>query len=129
MRMELPTNVLQLLNKPDAIKILGIFTGRGLCLSPLLLLKVPSTDVVLLPQHNDEEMQDNLTAAMTSGQPVSILSLSHLHDERKAYQILCVVKEYQTAGPLYEKFLDELRADYTELQGVWVLEPLEVEER
>ncbi len=128
--MELPENVLQLLNKPSATRILGIFNdNRGLCLSPLRLIKVPREDVVLLPQRNDAEMQDDLTAAMASGQTVSILCLSNPHDKRQAYEILCSVKEYQTAGPLYEKFLDELRADYSELQGVWVLEPLEVNKR
>ncbi len=128
--MELPENIVQLLNEPSVTKVLGIFTDqRGLCLSPLQLIKVPSADIVLLPQHKDMEMQDSLAAAMASGQIVSILCLSNIHDERQAYQILCAAREYQTAGPLYEKFLDELRVDYSELQGVWVLEPLEVNER
>ncbi len=127
--MELPIHVLQLLNRSGNTKILGVYKSDGnLALVPLATIKVPKPDLILLPQDREKEAQDDLTKAMERDQSISILCLAHLQDERQAYQITCAVREYQTAGPLYEKFLDELRASYAELQGVWILEPLSIKE-
>ncbi|MDD1720879.1 MAG: hypothetical protein LUP95_02730 [Euryarchaeota archaeon] len=125
--MELPIHVVRLLNRSDITKVLGVHKRDGtLDLVPLATIKAPKPDLILLPQDREREAHDDLTEAMERHQSVSILCLAHLQDERQAYQITCVVREYQTAGPLYEKFLDELRASYAELQGIWILEPLSI---
>ncbi|MGZ4907075.1 MAG: hypothetical protein ACXV5F_00240 [Halobacteriota archaeon] len=101
----------------------------NLDLVPLATVKAPKPDLILLPQNTERQIQDDITAAMEQGQIVSILCLERLHEEGRAYQLTCAVREYQTTGPLYEKFIDELRVSYAGLQGVWILEPLSVKER
>ncbi|MGZ4903486.1 MAG: hypothetical protein ACXVIG_00975 [Halobacteriota archaeon] len=128
--MELPIHVLQLLNQSNSTKILGVYDRDGnLDLVPLATVKAPKPDLILLPQNTERQIQDDITAAMEQGQIVSILCLERLHEEGRAYQLTCAVREYQTTGPLYEKFIDELRVSYAGLQGVWILEPLSVKER
>ncbi len=127
--MELPIHVLRLLNRSDITTILGVYKSDGnLALMPLITIKAPKPDLILLPQDREKEAQEDLTTAMEQGQSVSILCVAHVQDARKAYLITCLVREYQTAGPLYEKFLDELRVSYAELKGVWILEPLSIKE-
>ncbi len=128
--MELTSYVLELLNRTDTIKILGVYDSRGnLDLLPLTVMKAPTPHIILVPQKVEEETQEQLSSAMEEAQPVSILCLKHLRGEEPAYQITCLVTEYQTTGPLYEKFIDELRVSYEGLQGVWILRPLSVTER
>ncbi len=126
----LPTDVLQLLNRSDTIKILGVYDSDGnLDLMPFAIVKAPKPDQILLPQIEERGIRDDLIRAMERRQPVSILCMDHLQGGGRGYQILCMVREYQTTGPLYEKFVDELRISYATLQGVWTLEPLTVKER
>ncbi len=128
--MELPQPILQLLNKSEITKILGVYSNDGtLHLVPLTIVKVPSRDVILLLQSVEPGIQDALVQVMEQDLRVSILCIEHLKGEMKAYQITCAVLEYQTAGPLFEKFVDELRVTYRGLQGVWILKPLSVKER
>ncbi len=127
--MKLPRHVLELLNRSDTIKILGVYDNDGnLDLVPLATLKAPKFDLILLPQSAGKKTQNYLTNAMERAQPVSILCFEHLRYEEPAYQITCEVREYQTTGPLYEKFIDEMRVNYEGLQGVWILGTLSVKE-
>jgi len=66
---------------------------------------------------------------METNSLVSILCVSTSGEREIAYQVICSVIEFQTTGPLYEKFLDELRARTVDLKGVWVLEPVDVVDR
>ncbi len=128
--MDLPRHVLQLLNSADTIKILGVYTSAGdLDLVPLTTIKAPRPNLILVPQIIGTEAQSDIVEAMEQGQSVSVLCLEPLHGGKHVYQMTCAVREYQTAGPLYEKFIDELRVSYTSLRGVWVLEPLNVKTR
>ncbi len=130
MLMELPSYILKLLNSVASIKILGVYATDGtLELVPISLLKAPNADLILLPQMSDQAIQSLLTQIMEEGATVSLLCLEPQQGEKRAYQLACVVKEYQIAGPLYEKFIDELRVSYAGLQGVWILTPLSVKER
>ncbi len=128
--MKLPSYILELLNSVAAVKILGAYTADGtLALVPITLVKAPSPDLILLPQISDTTIQDLLTQIMEEGATASLLCLERQQNENRAYQLVCLVKEYQIAGPLYEKFVDELRVSYAGLEGVWILTPLSVKER
>ncbi len=128
--MDLPLYLLQLLNRSNATAILGVYDRDGnLDLVPLATIKAPRPNLILLPQNTERETRDALTEAMERNQLVSILCLESLQGEGRAYQMTCAVREYQTTGPLYEKFIDELRVSYAGLQGVWILEPVGVKER
>ncbi|MGZ7181185.1 MAG: hypothetical protein ACXVJJ_02930 [Halobacteriota archaeon] len=128
--MELPAYILQLLNQSQTTKILGVLdTDGNIELTPFVTIKAPEPGLILLPQNTQKETRNTLTEAMKRGQRVSILCSDELHGEGRSYLITCVVREYQSAGPLYEKFVDELRVTYAGLQGVWILEPLSFRER
>ncbi len=128
--MELPSHILGLLNGVNTTKILGVSAADGsLELTPLIMVKAPTSDLILLPQTQDKTIQDLLAQTMEQGRAVSILCLEQLQGETRAYQLECAVREYQTAGPLYEKFMEGLRVSYADLLGVWVLEPQTIKER
>ncbi len=128
--MELPVYILQILNESQTTKILGVLGPDGnIELTPYTIIKVPKPDLILLPQNTQKGTLDALTGAMKRSQQVSMLCSDDLYGGGRAYVIRCAVREYQSAGPLYEKFVDELRATYASLQGVWILEPLSFKER
>jgi hypothetical protein len=76
-----------------------------------------------------KEADKNLIQAMTSGALISVLLATTIKKSLKAYQVRCTVKEFQTTGPLYDKFLDQLKTRSADLEGVWILEPIEVIDR
>ena len=127
--MELPVYILHILNESQTTKILGVLgPGGNIELTPYAIIKAPKPDLILLPQNTQKGILDALTDAMKRGQQVSILCSDDLHGGGRSYVITCAVREYQSAGPLYEKFVDELRATYASLQGVWILEALSFKE-
>ncbi len=130
MFVELSSGVLRLLNSVETTKVLGLYAPDGtLELVPLTIVKASTPDLILLPQTTDNITRDLLMQIMEESNVVSILCLEQQRGEKRAFQLTCVVREYQTAGPLYEKFMDELRVSYSGLKGVWVLQPLRIKER
>jgi hypothetical protein len=124
--MNLPAELLRLLNEPGAGKIIGIYSTNGkLEVVPLASIKAPRPDVILLAQGAKREANKSLIYRMETDDIITLLFVAMEQGWQRTFRTICKVKEFQTTGPLYEKFLDELRANYAELSGVWVLEPLE----
>jgi hypothetical protein len=128
--MDLPDNVIRLINDSDTEKTLATVTADGkTSLTNVKEIKAPKRSVIVLGQTDAKQLNRELLNHMDEGSLVSILCVSLNEEQRIAYQIICSVREFQTSGPLYEKFLDELRARYVDLDGVWVLKPVDIVDR
>ena len=128
--MDLPDNVMGVLNDRRAAKTLATTALDGTTsLVTIQGVKAPEPNIVVLAQPGGRQIEQDLMRHMETSSLVSILCVSMNGESEIAYQIICSVKEFQTAGPLYEKFLDELRARTVDLKGVWVLEPADVVDR
>jgi hypothetical protein len=128
--MDLPGSVIGLINDSETETTLATVTADGkTSLTNVKDIKAPKPDVIVLGQTDAKQLNRELLNHMDEGSLVSILCVSSKEEPRIAYQIICSVREFQTAGPLYEKFLDELRARYVDLDGVWVLKPADFVDR
>ncbi len=125
--MQLRSEVVDLYNDPRAVKILAFLSKdielHLICIDSTI---APDANTIILANIAMKEVDKNLIQAMNTGRSVSVLSALTLKNNRKVYQIRCRVKEFQTTGPLYEKFLDHLKVRSEDLTGVWVFEPIEV---
>jgi hypothetical protein len=128
--MDLPGSVIGLINDSETETTLATVTADGkTSLTNVKDIKAPKPDVIVLGQTDAKQLNRELLNHMDEGSLVSILCVSSKEEPRIAYQIICSVREFQTAGPLYEKFLDDLRARYVDLDGVWVLKPVDFVDR
>jgi hypothetical protein len=128
--MDLPDIVIGLLNDSDTEKTLVTVAADGkTSLTNVKAIKVRKSSIIVLAQVEAKQLNKELLGHMDKGSLVSILCVSVREEQRTAYQIVCSVREFQTSGPLYEKFLDELRARYVDLDGVWALEPVDIVDR
>jgi len=125
--MLIPDSVLELLRDHDAIKRLATIARDGTTsFVKIKTLKAPEPNVLVFALTDARHLDKELVRHMDAGRLVSILCSLARGDREVAFQIVCSVREFQTAGPLYDKFLDELQARSVDLEGVWVLEPVEV---
>lgn len=128
--MDLPNIVMGLLNDSETKKTLVTVAADGKTnLTNVKAIKLLKPSVIVLAQAAAKQLNKELLAHMDNGRLVSILCVAIKEEQRTAFQIVCSVREFQTSGPLYEKFLDELRARYLDLDGVWVLEPVDIVDR
>ena len=128
--MPLRNDVIGLYNDPNAVKILAIsFKENGLHVIHVDSMMATDPNTIILANVRMKEANKNLMQAMTSGELVSVLTAAPTKNAQKAYQVRCTVKEFQTTGPLYDKFLDQLKTRSADLEGVWILEPVEVIDR
>ncbi|MGA3199446.1 MAG: hypothetical protein ABSD89_08580 [Halobacteriota archaeon] len=128
--MDLPDEAVRLLNDRSAVKTLATTAFDGtVSLVNIRGVKAPEPNIIVLAQPGGAQFDQELLRHMETSTLVSILCVSASREREIAYQIICSVTEFQTAGPLYEKFLDELRARTVDLKGVWVLEPADVVDR
>lgn len=128
--MPLGKEVLELYNDPSAIKILAVASRESrLDLIFVNSMMAPDPDAIMLATVEMKDVNKNLIQAMTSRELVSVLAVATAAEILTACQIRCRVKEFQTTGPLYDKFLDQLKARSEELEGVWILKPEEIIDR
>ncbi len=125
--MPLRKEVLESYNDPSAIKILAVVSYEsGLHLIHVNSMMAPDPETIIFATVAMKEVNKNLIQAMTSGELVSVLAVETVEEISTAYQIRCKVKEFQTSGPLYDKFLDLLKVRSEDLEGAWILNPVEV---
>jgi hypothetical protein len=128
--MLLPDGVIGLLRDRNAIKTLATIARDGTAsLTIIKALKAPEPHVIVFALIDAKLVDEELVRHMEAGSLVSVLCSLAKGDREVAFQVVCSVREFQTAGPLYDKFLDELRARSVDLEGVWVLEPVDVIDR
>lgn len=123
MVMELPKKVQDLLNNPQAVKILATqTTDTDLHIVPLGSLSAPTADRIVFARVLIKETHANLEKALKSGHHVSVLAMK----DNEAYQIRCQVRSFDTSGPLYEAMGAKLKEMNLPFGGVWQLEPVDV---
>jgi hypothetical protein len=128
--MDLPDEAMRLLNDRSATVTLATTALDGtISLVRIRGVKAPEAHIMVLAQPGGAQIDQELMRHMETSSVVSILCALTRGERVIAYQVICSVKEFQTAGPLYEKFLDELRARTVDLKGVWILEPVDVLDR
>ena len=128
--MDLPDEAMRLLNDRTATTTLATTALDGtISLVSIRGVKAPEANIIVLAQSGGAQIDQELMRHMENSSLVSILCVSTSGEREIAYQVICSVIEFQTAGPLYEKFLDELQARTVDLKGVWVLEPADVLDR
>ena len=123
MAKELSDKVFELLNDPQAVKILASKSGdHKLHTVPLGSLRALDHKTIILGKILIKETHANLEKAVGSTDLVSVLAVKG----GEAYQIRCKVKEYATKGPIFDAMAEAMKARNMPLSGVWILEPEEV---
>ena len=123
MTKELPKKVFELLNDPQAIKIIASKSDEHkLHAVPLGSISAPNTTTIMLGKILMKETHANLERAVSKGDLVSILAVKG----GEAYQVRCKVGEFATKGPIFDGLSAALKAKNMPLFGVWLLEPTEV---
>ena len=120
---ELPKKVQDMLNDPQAVKIIATqTTDTDLHMVPLGSLSAPTPDRIVFARVLIKETHANLEKALKNGHHVSVLAIKG----GEAYQIRCQVRSFDTSGPLYEAVGAKIREMKLPFSGVWQLEPVDV---
>ena len=120
---ELPKNVQDLFNDPQAVKVLATQSSNGMLhMVPLGSLSAPAPDMIVFGKIMAKETHANLEAALKKGAYVSALAVK----APAAYQVRCKPKAFTTAGPIVEAMNEKFKARGMTVPGIWVLEPVEV---
>lgn len=119
----LPKDVQDLFNDPQAVKVLATASSQGvLHVIPLGSLSAPEADKVIFAKIMAREASSNLQDGLKKGAFVSTLAVKG----GQAFQVRCKAKEFDAAGPLFQKLSETYKTKGLTVQGVWVLEPFEV---
>jgi len=119
----LPKVVQDLFNDPGAVKVLATASPNGvLHVIPLGSLQAPEADKIAFAKIMAKEASSNLELGLTKGAYASALAVKG----GQAFQVRCKAKEFDQAGPLFQKLSDAYKAKGMNVLGVWVLEPVEV---
>jgi len=126
--MPLPKNVQDLFNDFSAVKVLATKTGDLLHVIPVGSMCAPDVNTIALASIFMRETHENLARARETGEKVSTLVVKASPREMLflGYQVRCKVKGFETSGPIYENISEALRGMGLKVNGVWILEPLEV---
>ncbi len=119
----LPEEVMKAINDPKSARVLGTKSeGGNIHLVQLGSLKAASPEMIMAGAILMKHTSKNLENAKADGSLVSILVTM----EMKSYEVRAKVKDYVTAGPLFEQMNAALKSMGLQARGVWVFEPTEV---
>lgn len=119
----LPEKVFNLLNDPQAVKVLASRSGdHEIHTVPLGSLSAPDHETIVFGKILIKETHGNLEKAVGGRDLVSVLAVKG----GEAYQIRSKVKEFATKGPIFDGMSAAMKARNMPLSGVWLLEPVEV---
>jgi hypothetical protein len=121
--VNIPENVLKLVNDPKVYKVLTTVADDG---NPHSIqvgsMMAPKPDMLVVGAILMKHTGANLSSMKNKGNLVAILTAK----EMESYQIKAKVKDLVTEGPLFDKMNENLKAIGLAASGVWVLEPAEV---
>ncbi|HYA33792.1 MAG TPA: hypothetical protein VEG65_07365 [Candidatus Bathyarchaeia archaeon] len=128
--MDLPSEAMRLLNDRNTTVTLATTAHDGTVnVATIRAFKAPEPNIIVLAQPGGTQIDNELSQHLKTGRLVSLLCVLTGGQRETAYELICSVKEFQTAGPLYEKFLDALRVRSIDLNGAWILVPVDVIDR
>jgi uncharacterized protein len=116
--MQMPKEVMGLLNDQEATKVLTSVSSEG----------IPHTVVIgstMAPESNlicaAEILMKTTSINLKENPKVSVLAVKGM----ESYQVVATVKAHQEEGPLFEKVKGELEKKGMPCRGLWLFEPEE----
>jgi len=121
--VELPAQVMEILNASDAVKTIGTKSPEGsLHVVRVGSMVAPAPNVVITAAIFMKRTSNNLEAMKQKGDLISL----NVSKEMKSYEIKAAIKDYMTSGPIYDNMNEKVKALGLATRGVWVIEPKEV---
>jgi hypothetical protein len=118
--MEIPEEVMKVINDPKAIKVLTTRSSEGILHSIRVgSLMAPAANMIAVGAILMKTSNKNMEEMKKKGEQVAIL----VGIETKAYQIQAKVKDVQKSGPLFDKMNVELKKIGLQAASVWTFEP------
>jgi hypothetical protein len=116
----LPKDVLELVNDKGASKILGTRASNG----DVHLINVGGSgaldpETIFVGQIFMKASSENLELAKKEGTRASLLVSKGM----QSYEIRCLVKDYVTSGPVFDKMKEAFAQMKFDLKGLWLLTP------
>lgn len=118
--VEIPEEVMAVLNDPKAVKVLTTKSGEGVLHSIRVgSLVAPAPNMVMVGAILMKTTTKNIEEMKKKGEQVAIL----VGSEMKSYLILAKVKDVHKSGPLFEKMNANLKPMGLQASAVWTFEP------
>lgn len=116
--MKMPNEVVNLLNDPEATKVLTSVSGEGIPHTVVIgSTMAPESDLIsaaeILMKTTSENLKNNPT--------VTVLAVKGM----ESYQVVAKVKSHQQEGPLFEATKAELEKKGMPCRGIWLFDPVE----
>lgn len=121
--VEIPAQTMEIMNDPNAVKIIATKAEDGRVHAIRVgSMVAPDNKTVIAGAILMKRTSKNLETMKQKGELVSLL----VNKELKAFEILATVKDYVTAGPILEGMNAKLKPMGLAAVGVWIFEPKEV---
>jgi hypothetical protein len=121
--VSLPENVIKVLNDPKASKVLTTKSPEGIIHAIHVgSIMAPNPNMIAFAAILMKKTGKNLEIMREKNELASVLVISGM----ESYQVKAKIKSYETSGPLFEKFSEEIKKLGLTARGVWTLEPAEV---
>jgi hypothetical protein len=118
--VEMPDEVMSMINDPKAIKVLTTKSSEGVLHSIRVgSLMAPAASMIAVGAILMKTSNKNMEEMKKKGEQVAIL----VGMEMKSYQIQAKIKDVQKAGPLFDKMNEELKKIGLQAAAVWTFEP------
>ena len=117
--MQMPNEVISLLNDQEATKVLTSVSAKG----------IPHTVVIgstMAPDPNlicaAEVLMQTTSKNLKENTNVAILVVKGM----ESYQVIATVKAHQAEGPLFDNIKGELEKKGMPCRGLWLFDPVEI---
>jgi hypothetical protein len=121
--VNLPEEVMKAFNDPKAMKVIATKSANGNVHAIRVgSLMAAAPNMMAVGAILMKETSKNLDEMKKKNEMVSLL----VSMDMKSYQVKAKVKDFQTAGPLFDKMNEELKKMGLAARGVYTFEPAEV---
>jgi hypothetical protein len=121
--VNLPEEVMKAVNDPKSMKVIATKAPNGNVHAIRVgSMIAPTPNMMAIGAILMKETSKNLDEMRKKNETASLL----VSAEMTSYQVKAKVKDYQTAGPLFDKMNEELKKMGLKARGVYVFEPVEV---
>lgn len=121
--VSIPAETMEVLSDPNAVKIIATKAeDGGVHAIRVGSLSAPDKNMLIVGAILMKRTSKNLETMKKNNELVSIL----VNKDTKAYEIKAQVKDFVTAGPIFDGMNAQLKKMGMAARGVWVFEPKEV---
>ncbi len=116
--MQMPQKIINLLNDPEATKVLTSVSTGGVPHSVVVgSIMAPESNLIsaaeILMQTTSRNLRENPN--------VSVLVVKGM----ESYRVVAIVKAHQKDGPLFDSIKEDLEKKGISCRGIWLFEPAE----